>query len=124
MAKHKLTYSETAVYNFLKGVSPKWYSPTDIGQIVRGNGYHSSWASPICLSLKKKKLVNRSAVGKYRVPPPSKPAKVKRIRAWADVFGENNKWIDVSQFRGCNFTIPCTILIDAKYLAKDKGRKG
>ena len=47
--------------------------------------------------------------------------KLKRIKAWADIFGERSQWIDISQFKGDKFLIPCTILRDEKYLkGKDK----
>ena len=57
-----------------------------------------------------------------------KPAKVKRIRAYCAI---NNvgiayavKYATESDYWDKRVWTPCTILISAKYLAKDKGRKG
>lgn len=47
-----------------------------------------------------------------------KPAKMSKVKAWAHIYGENNRWVDVSQFKGSDFTIPCTILISEKYLGR------
>jgi len=53
-----------------------------------------------------------------------KPAKVKRIRAWAHRHNDGKMELFTVNCDRTYYTIPCTILISAKYLAKDKGRKG
>lgn len=44
-----------------------WTSPTAIGQMVWGEGHHSSSASPVCLRLVQKGVLERNENGHYRL---------------------------------------------------------
>ena len=46
---------------------PEWISPTQIGKDVGGSNRHSAWASPKCISLAKKGLIDRSINGTYMI---------------------------------------------------------
>jgi hypothetical protein len=68
--------SQASVLAYLRGHWPDFITPTQIGECVGGKTLagakrHSSWASPICLSLVKKGLADRSPVGSYRYKPQS-----------------------------------------------------
>ena len=66
----KLSLNEKKILDYLKGMKV-FVSPTEIGNGAGGlnkNGVlrHSAWASPICLKLVKKGLLERSEYGWYR----------------------------------------------------------
>ena len=58
----KLTRTEQWVMDYLQDTD--WTSPTDIGRAYGVS--HSAWASPRCLSLVKKGLLERNERGHYR----------------------------------------------------------
>lgn len=53
------------VLQFLKGKD--WTSPTDIGKSLWGPKHHSSSASPVCLRMVEKGLLERNDRGHYRI---------------------------------------------------------
>ena len=53
------------ILKFLEGKS--WTSPTEIGHTLKGEGYHSQWASPKCLLLVRQGLLKRNKKGWYRL---------------------------------------------------------
>jgi len=63
--KYTVTLNEGAVMKFLAGKD--FTSPTEIGSGAFGLLYNSSKASPICLRLVKKGLLERSQRGHYRI---------------------------------------------------------
>lgn len=44
-----------------------WVSPTEIGRQVGGSGKHSSYGSPICKEMVKRKVCRRNKNGHYRL---------------------------------------------------------
>jgi len=62
-----LTGNEQIVLRYLK--SRGWTSPTQIGFDLKGPGYHSAWASPICKKLVAKGILERNNKGWYRIAP-------------------------------------------------------
>lgn len=64
-----MTKTQQWIINYLQGKD--WTSPTEIGAAYGAehgkSGYHSSWASPKCLVLVQKGLLERSSRGFYRL---------------------------------------------------------
>ncbi|KKM20033.1 hypothetical protein LCGC14_1649600 [marine sediment metagenome] len=65
--ERKLTKNEQCVLDYLRG--KEWVSPTKIGITLHPTRMHGSpWASPICLRLTNKGLLERNDKGWYRNP--------------------------------------------------------
>jgi hypothetical protein len=58
---------EAAILSFLRG--REWTGPTDIARAVGPPGSHSAWASPRCIRLVRKGLLERGGprAGHYRL---------------------------------------------------------
>ena len=72
-SKAELTRKQQEILSYLKG--KPWASPNKIGMDVGGKTAsglwrHSSWASPTCLKLVKKGLLERNKAGQYRIVTP------------------------------------------------------
>ena len=65
----KLSKNEAIVAAYLKGFD-EFMSPTEIAQKLMSSAHHSAWASPICLRLVKKGLLERNKKGHYRYKEP------------------------------------------------------
>ena len=60
-----MTNNEEKVLNYLLG-KEEFTSPTEIGNVVGGGDRHSAWASPICMRLVTKGVLERNHRGWYR----------------------------------------------------------
>ena len=70
MMDKKLTDDEYRVYKIIQSKMPDWVSPTRIGMSIGGitlGGLqrHSSWASPICVRLVGRAIIQRTSTGQY-----------------------------------------------------------
>ncbi len=65
MSKEKLTTNEQFCLHYLQEFKDRFVSPTEIGQHFR-NGYHSSFASPICKKLVDYGFAERNLRGHYK----------------------------------------------------------
>ena len=65
----ELTQNQQDTLDYLEVKYPLWVSPTQIGHDVGGWNRHSTWASPICLGLVARGLLERNDKGWYRFIP-------------------------------------------------------
>ena len=67
MKEGRLTRNEQRVLDYLQG--KEWVSPTEIGKTLHPTRmYGSPWASPLCLRLVNKGLLERNDKGWYHNP--------------------------------------------------------
>lgn len=61
-----MTNNEERVLDYLRQIEA-FVSPTEIGRVVGGGDRHSAWASPICLRLVTRGVLERDYRGWYHI---------------------------------------------------------